>query len=70
MYREIDARGLSCPEPVLMTSRELNKTSSGTVYVRVSNTAAGENITRLAKSKGWQVEVKCEGEDILLTLRK
>ena len=70
MYREIDARGLSCPEPVLMTSQELNKMSSGTVYVRVSNVAAGENVTRMAESKGWQVEVKCEGEDILLTLRK
>jgi len=70
MYREVDARGLSCPEPVLITSQELNTMSSGTVYVRVSNVAAGENITRMAKSKGWQVEFTNEGEDIVLTLRK
>ncbi len=70
MYREIDARGLSCPEPVLITSQELNKMSSGTLCVRVSNVAAGENITRMAKNKGWQVEVTNAGEDIILTLRK
>jgi tRNA 2-thiouridine synthesizing protein A len=70
MYKEVDARGLSCPEPVLITSRELNTMSSGSVCVRVSNVAARENVTRMAKSKGWQVEVKNDGEDILLTLRK
>jgi tRNA 2-thiouridine synthesizing protein A len=70
MCSEVDARGLSCPEPVLMVTRELDNMSSGILRVKVSNVAAGEKITRLAKSKGWQVEVTNEGEDIVLTLRK
>ena len=70
MCSEVDAGGLSCPEPVLMVTRELDNMSSGILRVKVSNVAAGEKITRLAKSKGWQVEVTNEGEDIVLTLRK
>lgn len=70
MCNEIDARGLSCPEPVLMVTRELDRMSSGILRVQVSNIAAVENVTRLAKSKGWQVEDANEGENIILTLRK
>jgi tRNA 2-thiouridine synthesizing protein A len=70
MCSEVDAWGLSCPEPVLMVTRELDNMSSGILRVKVSNVATTEKITRLAKSKGWQVEVTNEGEDIVLTLRK
>ncbi len=70
MCSEVDARSLSCPEPVLMVTRELDNMSSGILRVKVSNVAAGEKITRMAKSKGWQVDVTNEGEDIVLTLRK
>jgi hypothetical protein len=44
--------------------------SSGILRVQVSNIAARENVTRLAKSKGWQVEDANKGENIILTLRK
>lgn len=70
MEKEIDARGLLCPEPVLMTRRELDKMSSGTLRVLVSTAAAKENVTRLAESKGWKVAVAVAGEDIILTLSK
>lgn len=70
MVKEVDARGLLCPEPVLMTKRELDKVSTGTLRVLVSNVAAKENVTRLAKSKGWQVAVTDTEEDIILTLSK
>lgn len=70
MEKEIDARGLLCPEPVLMTRRELDKMSSGTLRVLVSTAAAKENVTRLAESKGWRVAVAAAGEDIILTLSK
>lgn len=70
MEKEIDARGLLCPEPVLMTRRELDKMSSGTLRVLVSTAAAQENVTRLAESKGWKVAAAAAGEDIILTLSK
>lgn len=70
MAREVDARGLLCPEPVLLTKKVLDTVSSGTVKVLVSNMAARENVTRLAENAGWRVEVKRQGEDILLVLTK
>lgn len=70
MAKEVDARGLLCPEPVLMTKRVLDTVDSGTVRVIVSNNAARENVSRLAENKGWRIEVAEQGEDILLVLQK
>lgn len=70
MAKEVDARGLLCPEPVLMTKRVLDTVDSGTVRVIVSNNAARENVSRLAENKGWRIEVTEQGEDILLVLQK
>jgi len=70
LAKEVDARGLLCPEPVLMTKRVLDTVDSGTVRVIVSNNAARENVSRLAENKGWRIEVTEQGEDILLVLQK
>lgn len=70
MAREVDARGLLCPEPVLLTKQVIDTMNSDTVKVLVSNMAARENVTRLAENKGWRVEVSAQGEDILLILTK
>ena len=48
----VDARGLACPIPVLMTQKELAK-GADSVEVMVDNFAARENVTRLAESKGF-----------------
>ncbi len=65
-----DARGLLCPEPVLITKREMDRTGSGTLQVLVDNAAARENIIRLAKSQKWSVSFEQDGEEFLLTLNK
>lgn len=70
MVREVDARGLLCPEPVLLTKRVMDTMNSGTIKVLVSHTAARENVSRLAENKGWRIEVTAQGEDILLVLQK
>ncbi|MFA7468045.1 MAG: sulfurtransferase TusA family protein [Desulfotomaculaceae bacterium] len=70
MAKEIDARGLLCPEPILLTKKVLDTMSGGTVNVLVSNMAARENVTRLAENKGWRVDISQQGEDILLVLTK
>lgn len=70
MANEVDARGLLCPEPVLMTKRVLDNMTGGAVQILVSNMAARENVTRLAENKGWRVETSQQGEDILLVLTK
>lgn len=65
----VDARGLACPIPVLMTQKELAK-GADSVEVMVDNFAARENVTRLAESKGYTVAVKEENGEFALTLTK
>lgn len=66
---QIDARGRSCPEPVLLTKKAVEKNPEG-IQVLVDNATARENITRFGKNAGYQVEVKEINDDYLLTLTK
>lgn len=65
----IDARGLSCPQPVLMTKKALDQ--GGAAYeVLVDNGTAKENVTRFAQNAGYKVSVAEDGDDYRLTLTK
>lgn len=59
----VDARGLSCPQPVLLTLDEINKRDSGEIVVLVDNDTAKENVTRAALSQGWSVKDIQEGKE-------
>ena len=52
----IDARGLACPMPVLMTQKEIAKNSPAKLEVMVDNHSARENVKRFAESAAmpWQ----------------
>lgn len=63
----VDARGRSCPEPVMMTKVAL-ETSSPPIEVLVDNEVAKENVTRFAKSKGFQVKVTEYDEEFKLEI--
>ena len=65
----VDARGLSCPEPVIRTKNAL-ASGEKTYKVLVDNVTAKENVSRFAIHQGYQVSVKEEGEDFVLTLEK
>ena len=67
--KTIDARGLSCPEPVIMTKNAL---ASGEKEYEglVDNVTAKENVTRFAAHQGYQVNATEQGEDYLLKLKK
>lgn len=67
---EIDARGLSCPMPVIKTKKAIEGMKSGSVVVIVDNGTARDNVSRLAKSKGFNVALEKKGDDIYLTLTK
>ena len=66
----LDARGLACPEPVLLTKSHLELLRNGVLKVLINSGAARDNISFMAKSLGWQVQVDTRDEDILLTLKK
>jgi len=58
MPEMIDARGLACPQPVILAKKALEH--SAELTVRVDNMAAVENVKRLAKSQGCRVTVTDE----------
>jgi TusA-related sulfurtransferase len=70
MTQRIDARGLSCPQPVVVTNSHMQKIGSGAFEVLVDTGTARDNIARLAASNGWSLEVRQEGEDFVLALKK
>lgn len=51
----VDARGLSCPQPVIMTLNEIKKMGQGEMTVLVDTDTAKENVSRAAKSVNWSV---------------
>lgn len=71
MTAQVDARGLSCPQPVLMTMDKLKTLNQGELVVLVDTETSRENVSRAAASLGWQVkEVQSEGEEIRIILHK
>lgn len=67
--KTIDARGLSCPEPVIRTKNAL-ASGEKKYTVMVDNVTAKENVSRFALHQGYQVSWEAQGEDFILTLEK
>lgn len=65
---KIDARGLSCPEPVLLVKKAAQ--SSSAIEVLVDNRTSAGNITRFAKNSGFAVTQEDKSGDFLLKLKK
>jgi selenium metabolism protein YedF len=63
MTKEIDARGLSCPAPVLQTKDVVENEAPSSVNVLVDNEAASQNVTRFLESQNYSVSVEQEGAD-------
>ncbi len=61
MAELIDARGKSCPQPVILTKRALE--SHAEVTVIVDNDTAVENIKRLAASTQRAIDVAKQGDE-------
>ncbi|NMA91995.1 MAG: preprotein translocase subunit TatB [Firmicutes bacterium] len=71
MSNLVDARGLSCPQPVMMTLNSIKKAKKGDIVILVDTDTARENVSRAAGSQGWKVvEVQPEGEGYRITVRK
>ena len=71
MEGTIDARGLSCPQPLFLTQEALWKEKSGVVKILVDDATARQNIKRTAEKEGWDFEVQeLEEDECLLILSK
>ena len=54
---QIDARGLACPEPVILTKKELKLHPEG-IEIMVDNEAAKINVERFLKIAGFKIEIE------------
>lgn len=65
----VDARGRSCPEPVVMTRNALKADPAGATII-VDNLCAVENITRFAGHQGYTAAREERDGEWTLTLQK
>jgi len=70
MSKIVDARGLSCPQPVLLALNETKKINKGEIIILVDTDTSKENVSRLAQQSGWSVGVERAQEGYRLVLRK
>jgi len=71
MGKTIDARGFSCPQPVMMTLDEISAIDRGDIVVLVDAEAAKENVIRAAASRGWlMTDVQSEVDEYIITISK
>ena len=66
---EIDVRGFSCPIPVVKTKKAIDGNPGEQITVLVETSVSKENVSRLAESRGYTVQVeKVAGEEYRLLL--
>lgn len=65
----VDARGISCPQPVLLAKQALSNNKDG-FEILVDNNVAKENVSRFIKSSGLKVTVTELNEDFLIRADK
>jgi len=68
MTKKIDARGRSCPEPVMMVQREYDE--ADTLSILAGSPSAVENITRYCEHRGGTVTVTQQGDVYTMTVTK
>ncbi len=67
----IDARGQSCPIPVVMVQDAVKKGNSpAELQVKVDAMVCVENISRYAMSQGYSVSTEEENGEFTMTLKK
>ena len=69
MTKKVDARGFSCPQPVIMTRRAIEE-GQFPIEVLVETVTSRENVRRASEKLGCQVEVEEMGDKLRLIIKK
>jgi tRNA 2-thiouridine synthesizing protein A len=70
MSDKLDVRGLSCPQPVIEAQKKMSQMGAGILEVYVDSGTARDNVSRMAKKKGWSVAVNDAPDGFFVTLSK
>jgi len=66
----VDARGLTCPEPVVRARKALLESKATAITVLVDNDAAAENVARMARMIGCEVALEDRGGHFGIVLKR
>ena len=66
----VDARGRSCPEPMVLTAKALTDFAGKELEVLVDTAVARDNVRRLATSRGLAVSVEDRGDDWAVVIKR
>lgn len=67
----IDARGLSCPQPILLTTQKAISMKKGMFRILIDTKAQEENVIRVAGNLGWKVtERRYSGNEYRVVVSK
>ena len=70
MAYTVDARGLSCPQPVIMTRNAVRNLDGGEIIVLVDTMTQVQNVSRSAQKLGWDVTFEEKDDTFELVLKK
>ena len=68
MTTTVDARGLACPQPVILTRKAMQ--GSDRIQTLVDSETSVTNVSRMAEKAGWQVNVVSLDDDYRIELAK
>jgi selenium metabolism protein YedF len=68
--KEIDCRGMACPQPVVTAKKALDESEGKGFMLIVDNPSARDNVERFAQSQGAMVDVEKKGGDFFLHIQK
>jgi tRNA 2-thiouridine synthesizing protein A len=67
--KTVDARGLSCPQPVILAKKAI-EAGQFPVQVLVDTVTSRENVRRMAEKAGCKVTVEQAGDEFKLAISK
>ena len=68
--KKIDARGLSCPQPVIMARKAIQDMDAGEVVITVDTMAQVQNVSRSVKKLGWDARYNEKEGEYSVILKK
>ena len=63
--KTVDARGLSCPQPVLLAQAAIKNMEHGVIRVLADSGTARDNITRVAQKSGWTADIQDQPDGVI-----
>lgn len=66
----VDARGRSCPEPVMMTKEALDNKNEKEIDVMVDSQTALDNVIRYGEKEGCSVSSKQDNDEFIITIKR